>query len=240
MIKPKRWLGSLEDAPEGAAKLLSAYSTPAPMPADVHARLLVKATQLSAIKPLGVAAALASKPAVVAIAIAVAGATAAATSRPVALAVTLQAPLERGLAPIAAIASLPPEPERSQPEAGGPVVAVEQLSPETPPKTRVHAKPHRASRRVGLLSEEVALVDQARGLLEQDPAAALRICREHENRFPDGQLRSTRDALAIRALKKLGRIDEAKKQAESLLERDPATLHADEAVDLVDEGRSDP
>jgi hypothetical protein len=121
------------------------------------------------------------------------------------------------------------------------VVAVEQLATEQPPRaeSKVTA-PSSASKRAGSLAEEVALVDQAQKLLEQDPAAALRICREHESRFSEGQLRSTREALTMRALRKLGRADEARQHAETLLERDPATLHAEEAAELIDEERRDP
>ena len=133
MSEPKRWLASLGEAPEGVGKLLSAYSPTAAIPDEIHGRLLAKATQLSALKPLSVTALLASKPAASAIAAAIAGATALSMSRPAVPAHTPRAPLERSLVSVSEIASRRLEPLPATPEPD-PVVAVEQLAPEQLPK----------------------------------------------------------------------------------------------------------
>jgi hypothetical protein len=240
MSEPKRWLAALDDAPDGVRELLSTYSPTTAMPAEVHGRLLAHATQLSALKPLGIGAVLATKPAVSAIAAAIAGATALSMSLPAASSDAIRTPIERGLGPVTQVLSRGSEPARERPDPVEPVVSWEQLAPEEaaspPPK---NARKFVAER-PGSLAEEVVLVDRARMLLEQDPAAALRICREHEVRFSNGQLRSTREALTMRALRKLGRAGEARRHAESLLDRDPATLHAEEATRLLDESPRDP
>ena len=53
--------------------------------------------------------------------------------------------------------------------------------------------------------------------------------------FPNGQLGSAREALSMRALRKLGRPEEARLHARLLLDRDPETLHAEEASQLVEQ-----
>jgi hypothetical protein len=60
------------------------------------------------------------------------------------------------------------------------------------------------------LALERSLLDRARTELKHDEAqAALQLASEHEHSFPAGALREEREALAIRALKSLGRHDEA-------------------------------
>jgi hypothetical protein len=238
MTDPKRWLMAIDEAPAGARKLLTAYSPAAPMPADVHGRLLTKATELSLVKPLGVAALLASKPAVLAIAISVAGAGALATARPAISARSAPAWLEKGTESVQAIADQRVESVRALPQQAPPVVAVEALEREPPAK--LEPRVSRSPKRGGSLADEAELVDDARRMLEWDAAAALDVCREHERRFPNGQLRSTREALVMRALYKLGRKGEARQQAESLLGRDPSTLHAEEAERSVEGKPRDP
>jgi hypothetical protein len=239
MTDPKRWLMAIDEAPAGARKLLTAYSPAAPMPADVHARLLTKATELSLVKPLGVAALLASKPAAaLAIAISVGGAGALATARPAISARSAPAWLEKGTESVQAIADQRAESVRALPQPAPRVVAVEALEREPPAK--LEPRVSRSPKRGGSLADEAELVDDARRMLEWDAAAALDVCREHERRFPNGQLRSTREALVMRALYKLGRKGEARKQAESLLGRDPSTLHAEEAERSVEGKQRDP
>jgi hypothetical protein len=237
MSEPKRWLSAIDQAPPGASKLLSAYSSAAPMPADVHARLLTKATELSLLKPLSLAALLASKPAALAIAISVAGASALATARPAISARSAPAWLDKGIEPVQEFANQRVESVRALPQPA-PVMAIEELEREPP--ARLEPRASGSPKRAASLADEAELVDDARKVLEWDAAAALNICRKHERRFPNGQLRSTREALVMRALNKLGRNGEARLQAESLLGRDPATLHAEEAERAVGGEPRDP
>lgn len=59
---------------------------------------------------------------------------------------------------------------------------------------------------------ETKLLGDAQSALKSDPAAALRACNEHAKRFPGGSLAQEREALAIEALVRLGRKDDAEKR----------------------------
>jgi hypothetical protein len=74
------------------------------------------------------------------------------------------------------------------------------------------------------LAAERALLDTARGALEREEgAAALAATSEHERRFPDGILAQEREAMAVRALAMLGRMDEARARADRFHARFPGS-----------------
>jgi hypothetical protein len=79
---------------------------------------------------------------------------------------------------------------------------------------------------VDTLAEENALLDPVRGKVEADPAAVLAAADAHRKKFPSGQLAADREYLAVRALKKLGRDDEAKKRGDAFLQRFPSSPYA--------------
>jgi hypothetical protein len=60
---------------------------------------------------------------------------------------------------------------------------------------------------------EVALLDRAQASLAGRPADALASCEEHARRFPKGTLVQEREVLAIDALLRLGRREEAEARA---------------------------
>ena len=60
------------------------------------------------------------------------------------------------------------------------------------------------------LAEEVALLDRARAALSASPAEALALTAEHASRFPQGKMGMEREIVAIDALRRLGRADEAR------------------------------
>ena len=198
MSEPKRWLSAIDQAPPGASKLLSAYSSAAPMPADVHARLLTKATELSLLKPLSLAALLASKPAALAIAISVAGASALATARPAISARSGPAWLDKGIEPVQEVADQRVESVRALPQPA-PVMAIEEVEREPPAKLELRVS--RSPKRAASLADEAELVGDARKVLEWDAAAALNICRKHERHFPNGRLRCIRSGVTGRSRK---------------------------------------
>lgn len=76
------------------------------------------------------------------------------------------------------------------------------------------------------LAEENALLDPVRGQLESDPAGVLGVADAHRKKFPGGQLAADREYLAVRALKKLGREDEAKKRGAAFLVKYPNSPYA--------------
>jgi hypothetical protein len=63
---------------------------------------------------------------------------------------------------------------------------------------------------------EAALLLRARRALASDPAGALRLTDEHARRFPTGTLVPEREVLAIEALARLGRSDEARQRLDAL------------------------
>lgn len=62
---------------------------------------------------------------------------------------------------------------------------------------------------------ETALLNDARGILAHDPAAALRLTERHRREYPSGIFVQEREVIAITALMRLGRTDEARSRAEA-------------------------
>jgi hypothetical protein len=63
-------------------------------------------------------------------------------------------------------------------------------------------------------SSEIALLQEARASLASSPAAALNLTAQHRELYPRGKLVQERELIAITALKKLGRGDEASRRAD--------------------------
>ena len=74
---------------------------------------------------------------------------------------------------------------------------------------------------------EAKLVAQARRSLGGNPSRALALTEEAANEFPRGQLVEEREAIAIRALAKLGRDAAARSRAERFLRKHAKGPHAD-------------
>lgn len=76
------------------------------------------------------------------------------------------------------------------------------------------------------LAEEARLLENARATLARDPAGALRITEQHAREHPMAQLGAERELIAIDALLRLGRRDEALRRAAPRLEQAPGSLYA--------------
>jgi hypothetical protein len=76
------------------------------------------------------------------------------------------------------------------------------------------------------IAEEARLLERARAALAVDPAGALRITEEHARKHPMAQLGAERELIAIDALMRLGRRDEALGRAAPGLARAPNSLYA--------------
>jgi hypothetical protein len=101
------------------------------------------------------------------------------------------------------------------------------LAPPPPPPPVVVAAPTPAPRppAVANLSEEQALIDQARAaLLRGNANDALAALDTHGQRYPDGQLSEDREALSVQALASLGRDDDAKARATRFREKWPRSI----------------
>ncbi|WP_438028679.1 hypothetical protein [Sorangium sp. So ce233] len=243
MNDPKRWIQDGGSAPEGARELLLAASRPRPMTSAEFARTAAR------VAPLGTASAGAGatlpmwvKGIFVAVGLGIGGAglylaldggqRAGASATPAQLA---DLPLEellvavdrRGVpAPAPAKADHAPE-AAPPPEAPRPAASVPRR--ELPKNTRPAAPAPAEAAAIDSdeLLRESNLIDRARAAAAQDPDAALAAVSEHQREFPAGRLAEEREYVAIRALMRLGRVDEARARAGSFLARYPSTSYAD-------------
>lgn len=83
---------------------------------------------------------------------------------------------------------------------------------------------------------EVELLQSAQDALASDPARALSIATLDATRFPRGALAQERDVIAIEALVRLGRRDEARLRAARFERAFPRSAHHLRIEELLDEG----
>ena len=137
---------------------------------------------------------------------------------------------------------LPPQPA-IVPEAPKPA-AVVPLAPEEVPEEEVddadvviepaapHAKKHKTPRKkaeppsVEDVRAEASLVDRAKTNLSGSPSKALELANQAKREFPNGMLVEEREAIAVQALAKLGRSEQAKQRGERFLSRFARGAHA--------------
>jgi hypothetical protein len=74
-------------------------------------------------------------------------------------------------------------------------------------------------------ASEAALLERARRALSADPARALALTRQHQQRFPNGILNQEREVIAIEALRRLGKGAEASERAGSFEKQYPGSAH---------------
>lgn len=103
-------------------------------------------------------------------------------------------------------------------------------SPPVEPRSsplRSAATPPSALPSENQLDQEIALLDMARRKLATSPHLALSALRDHELRFPAGQLRIEREFLIVDALVRLGRRPEAEARAHALERQAPKSLYGE-------------
>lgn len=90
----------------------------------------------------------------------------------------------------------------------------------------VSVKP-RSARKVDVdsLSQQAALLAEARAAIDSAPTEALRLLAEHARRFPNSTLSEERSFFEIRALARAGRRSEARLALERLEQSAPASPH---------------
>jgi hypothetical protein len=130
----------------------------------------------------------------------------------------------------------PPMPLPSEPDEPAPIASSPSASPP-PPDLRLPsvaldrgAEPPSAAssgpaRNPDSLSREAELLEQARAELGGNPAEALRIAQKHASLFPNGKLSIERELVAVDALQRLGRAQEARARGDALLARSPGSLY---------------
>lgn len=95
----------------------------------------------------------------------------------------------------------------------------------TTPASQASAKSNEESTAEAALTE-LELVQRAQALLSSDPERALATTYEHARTYPKGQLAQEREVIAVEALAKLGRREEALQRGRALVERFPRTPYA--------------
>lgn len=104
---------------------------------------------------------------------------------------------------------------------------VERPQPSEPAsKPPASHKPTSPTPRAPAGSNEVDLLRRAQAVLATQPARALALTSEHQRRFRGGALAEEREALAIEALRRLGRTQEAQRRAAQFQRRYPQSVHA--------------
>jgi hypothetical protein len=85
------------------------------------------------------------------------------------------------------------------------------------------------------VAAEARYLEDARRILASDPSLALARANGYRAAFPRAQLASESDFIAIDALARLGRTEEARARARALLARHPTSFYADRVRALVGE-----
>jgi hypothetical protein len=127
-------------------------------------------------------------------------------------------------------ASAPPLLERPEPSAAPAVSA-------PPPAPKLVARPSPVPSVAASASDpdaEVGLLQRAQDALSSDPARSLALASEHARRFPKGMLAEEREVLAIEALMKLGRSDEANARASRFRATYPSSTHLPRIESVVE------
>ena len=236
---PRRWKDSA-DAPVGMRELLGSARKTRSMDPEAFERGAVKFATISAV-PVAVGLGLWAK-------VAIAGVVLLAGAG-VFVAVDPQRAEHR--APVAAPG---PASDVAAPAFGAPLVVAEPEvekapSPAEPPAPVPIAKPARVEtvvapqgpepapsaavwtpppppRAASTLADELALLEHARAELERDPGAALATLAKHRALHPTGILVAERDLLELDAIRRTGRVQDARIRAEHWLRRDPNGIHA--------------
>ena len=145
------------------------------------------------------------------------GARHAPEAAPVPLAAPVQL-VEPPAAPASAEPALVPPPGDAASDTSSDTV---QRPEPAPGKDRV--RPH--TRSAVASTRESALLQRAQSALASDPARALALTDQHRRSFPAGALREEREAIAIQALRGLGREPEARARAARFETKYPNSVH---------------
>lgn len=247
MREPRRWLDDANTPPR-LREVLKAQSSLPVIPSAVHRRLGAYAAGLAAQGAASAAAgswlttSVASKLAAgtLAKAVVVAGLMSAAgtagyvavgrrleqTQNARALATAHQSHRNSTMArqqplPAASVNEVPSAPIEANPELAADGAGLARTSAEAAAPTAVAS-----GSQVPTIADEARLLETARGNLATNPALALALVRRHEARYPGGQLGAERELIAVDALLRLGRREEAERRAAPRLESEPDSLYA--------------
>jgi hypothetical protein len=123
--------------------------------------------------------------------------------------------------PAAPAAEKPADPVAIEPTASAAASGID--SAEATPSGAERSAPRPAPRSSNEI--EVELLERARGALAANPNHALSLTSEHKLRFPGGVLAQEREVIAIEALRRLGKNDQASLRADEFAKNYPRSAH---------------
>ena len=212
MSDPRRLLDD-PTVSAGAKDLVGSLDAPSPLATPVQVDIGARVAQSLAAPALAAKVVTAKAVGIVAVAVLAGGGAAVLTQ---------SGPIEPAppVAPVAAAAKAGPASEPSPPvlEPVEPPAPAEVESPKAPqPSARTGA-------RRDTLALEESLLEQARRSIGS-PAQALSLLREHERRFPNGELTAERLYLTAQAHARAGNRTAARRYAELLTARFPKSTY---------------
>jgi hypothetical protein len=136
--------------------------------------------------------------------------------------------------PARAFAATPPRTAAPAPpaptdEQAPPAPSAIDARPPSPPAATPAVRPP-----VDSLRAEAATLERARSLVARDPSAALSVLEQHAREFPKGKLSVERELIAVDALRRAGRVSEARGRGEALLARTQGGLYEGRVRDLLE------
>lgn len=125
--------------------------------------------------------------------------------------------------PLAASVAPPPSASASSSAPASAPVALRAATPQSATASSVAAP-----------SEAALLTEAHEALLHGSAARALALASEHRRAYPSGALAQEREVIAVEALVRLGRRDEARRRAEAFHASYPGSPHGDRVDRLVE------
>lgn len=100
------------------------------------------------------------------------------------------------------------------------------LAPAAASSAASSSGPEEPPRPASTLKEELSLLESAKHDLARSPESSLQKLEAHRARYPSGILSAERDLMALDALRRTGRTQEARDRARAWLTRDPQGIHS--------------
>jgi len=108
-------------------------------------------------------------------------------------------------------------------------------APESAPRSPTRDKS--AAQPAAETDSEFSLLRSAQQTLKADPLQALELCAAHTTRFPSGAMVQEREMIAIEALLRLGRVQQAEARASTFRRLFPGSAHAARLEHLLQRGK---
>lgn len=117
----------------------------------------------------------------------------------------------------------PPPPSVHEPAPSVAPAETPAPAPAASPSEKAQPDPGPVKRPSSIPEDQ--LLERARSALRSSPERALSLTRQHQLEFPNGALSQEREVIAIEALRRLGRTDEAARRTERFERLYPQSVH---------------